>query len=115
LHRIACDRAAREERARQQAAIHARADTGTRCPSCGSGIWDGEYGYCPACGYERGHNGHAVLDQRAKPTHTPQRCGCAGEPGPTAASMAGGHKATLSRNSPPRLFVDRGSVRVPDV
>jgi hypothetical protein len=59
---------------------------------------------------------------------------CAGELGPTAACLAGGHKATLSRNSPPRLWlamaallrrrssgaqtrheVDRGSVRVPDV
>jgi hypothetical protein len=78
LHRIACDRAAREERARQQTAINTRADTGTRCPSCGSGIWDGDYGYCPACGYERGHNEYALDQRSAKPTQTPHRCGMCG-------------------------------------
>jgi len=94
LHRIACDRAAREERARQQAAIHAHADTGTRCPSCGSGIWDGDYGYCPACGFERGHNGYA-LDQRSADT----RCGICG--GPYKDCWHGcEHKATLPRCFP---------------
>jgi hypothetical protein len=49
--------------------VEARADTSTRpCPSCGSGIYDADYGYCPACGWERtAHNGHDVLGRSQPP------------------------------------------------
>jgi ribosomal protein S27E len=73
-YHMARDRAGREQRARQQAPINTRADTGTACPSCGSAIYDATYGYCPACGFERTNNGHAVLDQRS----TNIRCGMCG-------------------------------------
>ena len=67
-----------QQRAHRIASIDTRADTNTACPSCGSGIYDNDYGYCPTCGFERTRNGHAILDQRAAPTHTPQRCGMCG-------------------------------------
>jgi hypothetical protein len=68
LHRMAREKAAAasieqalaEHRARARLAH--RADTSTRCPSCDSSIYDGAYGYCPSCGFERTRNGHPVLD-----------------------------------------------------
>jgi ribosomal protein L37E len=67
-YRVARDRA-------RQPSIHTRADTTSiACPSCGSTIWDNDYGHCPSCGFERTRNGHAVLDQRSTNT----RCGMCG-------------------------------------
>ena len=66
--------------AQHQATIDTRADTNTACPSCGSGIYDAAYGYCPSCGFELSYNGHIVeLGQRSATTPT-QRCGQCGIP-----------------------------------
>jgi ribosomal protein L37E len=70
-----------QQRAQHQATIATRADTNTACPGCGSGIYDAAYGYCPSCGFERVHNGHAILDQRsATPTTPTPKCGHCGIP-----------------------------------
>jgi ribosomal protein L37E len=75
LHRIARDRAEAQQRA-----IDTRADTNIACPSCGSNIYDGAYGYCPSCGFERTNNGHIVeLGQRSA-TAPAQTCGHCGIP-----------------------------------
>jgi len=79
-YRIARERAAAQQRAQHQATIDTRADTNTACPSCGSGIYDAAYGYCPSCGFELSYNGHIVeLGQRSATTPT-QRCGQCGIP-----------------------------------
>jgi hypothetical protein len=79
-YRVARERAAEQQRAQHIAAIHTRADTtGIACPSCASGIYDSDYGYCPGCGFERTTNGHAILNQRSATTPT-QRCGLCGIP-----------------------------------
>jgi ribosomal protein L37E len=84
-YRIARERAAEQQRAQPDTIVststtHTRADTNTACPSCGSGIFDAAYGYCPSCGYERTNNGHAVHQRSAAQTTPTQKCGICGIP-----------------------------------
>jgi hypothetical protein len=74
-HRPHRPSARHEQPTQPRAHIETRANTGA-CPSCGSGLWDNEVGYCPGCGHERTNNGHPIqLDQRAD-----MPCGVCGGP-----------------------------------